>query len=120
MSAAGRDPPHACESIEHDLEEFKHSSIQLRSLRWHLTGRRAIAIRTIAHHLCLQECTMNHTIHDIGVAKQIGAYSDAIETRANLRWLFTSGTPGLPVDGALPDDIAGQAELASAHVLRML
>src|SRR5471030_2213240 len=67
-----------------------------------------------------QELTMNHTIHDIGVAQQIGAYSDAIETRAKLRWLFTSGTPGLPVDGTLPDDITGQAELAWTHALRML
>ena len=63
---------------------------------------------------------MNHTIRDIGVAQQIGAYSDAIETRAKLRWLFTSGTPGLPVDGTLPDDITGQAELAWTHALRML
>src|SRR5262249_16138810 len=34
---------------------------------------------------------MNHTIHDIGVARQIGAYSDAIEVGHNLRWLLTSG-----------------------------
>src|SRR5471030_2868023 len=67
-----------------------------------------------------QELTMNHTIHEIGIAQQIGAYSDAIETRAKLRWLFTSGTPGLPVDGTLPDDITGQAELAWTHALRML
>ena len=35
---------------------------------------------------------MSHTIHDIGVASQIGTYSDAIETGPNLRWLLTSGT----------------------------
>ncbi len=45
---------------------------------------------------------MNHTIHDVGVAKQIGAYSDAIEAAPNARWLMTSGTPGLALDGKLP------------------
>jgi hypothetical protein len=29
-----------------------------------------------------QEITMTYVIHDIGVAKQIGKYSDAIETSA--------------------------------------
>jgi hypothetical protein len=33
---------------------------------------------------------MPHAIHDIGVASQIGAYSDAVEARPNLRWLLTS------------------------------
>ena len=44
-------------------------------------------------------------IHDIGIARQIGTYSDAIEVPANARWLFTSGTPGLTEDGTLPTDI---------------
>jgi|SRR6516162_7108674 hypothetical protein len=38
---------------------------------------------------------MYHTIHDIGVASQIASYSDAIEVNPKLRWLLTSGTPGL-------------------------
>ena len=63
---------------------------------------------------------MKHTIHDIGVARQIGAYSDAIEIRPNLRWLLTSGTPGLATDGDLPKDISGQTELAWKHVISML
>ncbi len=63
---------------------------------------------------------MAHKIHDIGVAKQIGAYSDAIETAPNLRWLFTSGTPGLSAEGTLPTDITGQAEIAWTHVMTML
>jgi 2-iminobutanoate/2-iminopropanoate deaminase len=63
---------------------------------------------------------MPHKIHNIGVASQIGAYSDAVETAPNLRWLLTSGTPGLPTNGELPSDIAGQAELAWKHILRML
>jgi hypothetical protein len=31
----------------------------------------------------------------VGAAKHIGKYSDAIETETGLRWLFTSGTPGV-------------------------
>jgi enamine deaminase RidA (YjgF/YER057c/UK114 family) len=56
--------------------------------------------------------------HNIGVAAQIGAYSDAVETGSNLRWLLTSGTPGLPTNCELPSDIAGQAELAWEHLFR--
>ena len=63
---------------------------------------------------------MNHTIHDIGVGRQIAAYSDAIEVGPNLRWLLTSGTPGLATDGDLPKDISGQTELAWKHVISML
>jgi 2-iminobutanoate/2-iminopropanoate deaminase len=63
---------------------------------------------------------VNHIIHDIGVASQIAAYSDSIEVRPNLRWLLTSGTPGLATNGDLPKDISGQAELAWQHIVRML
>ena len=64
---------------------------------------------------------MSHTIHDIGVANQIGSYSDAIEAKPNLRWLMTSGTPGLAVNGdGLPKGITGQAELAWQHILSIL
>lgn len=63
---------------------------------------------------------MAHTIHDIGVASQIGAYSDSIEAGPNLRWLITSGTPGLSMKGELPADITGQSELAWEHIIRML
>lgn len=63
---------------------------------------------------------MPHKIHDIGVASQIGKYSDAIETAPNLRWLYTSGTPGLENSGNLPADITAQSEIAWKHILRML
>lgn len=64
---------------------------------------------------------MAHTIHNIGVASQIGSYSDAIEAKPNLRWLITSGTPGLTVNGdGLPKDITGQAELAWQHIIGIL
>ena len=63
---------------------------------------------------------MANKIHNIGIAAQIGAYSDAVETGSNLRWLLTSGTPGLQMNGDLPSDISGQTELAWKHILRML
>ena len=63
---------------------------------------------------------MTIRFHDIGVARQISAYSDAAEVPANARWLFTSGTPGLALDGGLPQDITSQAELAWTHVITML
>jgi enamine deaminase RidA (YjgF/YER057c/UK114 family) len=63
---------------------------------------------------------MAHIIHDVGVASQIGTYADALEARPNLRWLMTSGTPGLSAKGELPKDITGQAELAWEHIVRIL
>jgi enamine deaminase RidA (YjgF/YER057c/UK114 family) len=63
---------------------------------------------------------MANTSHNVGVASQIGSYSDAVEAPAGARWLFTSGTPGLATNGKLPDDIAGQAEIAWQHILAML
>jgi enamine deaminase RidA (YjgF/YER057c/UK114 family) len=63
---------------------------------------------------------MTHAIHDIGIARQIGTYSDALEVRAGARWLVTAGTPGLAPDGSLPDAFAAQAELAWTHVTAML
>jgi enamine deaminase RidA (YjgF/YER057c/UK114 family) len=63
---------------------------------------------------------MTNTMHDVGVATQIGKYSDAVEAPANARWLITSGTPGLGLDGTLPPDVTGQAELAWTHIVTML
>ena len=63
---------------------------------------------------------MHNIVHNIGVASQIGSYSDAIEVPPGARWLFTSGTPGLALDGGLPADIAGQAELAWDHIVNTL
>jgi len=60
------------------------------------------------------------TLHDIGVAAQIGSYSDGVETPQGARWLYTSGTPGLAADGTLPADIAGQAEIAWTHIVTLL
>jgi 2-iminobutanoate/2-iminopropanoate deaminase len=58
--------------------------------------------------------------HDVGVASQIGKYGDALEVPGAARWLLTSGTPGLTLDGTVPDGISAQAELAWRHILVML
>jgi 2-iminobutanoate/2-iminopropanoate deaminase len=63
---------------------------------------------------------MANTIVEVGIAAQIGSYCDAVEVQADSRWLFTSGTPGLALDGNLPGDMAGQAEVAWSHIVRML
>jgi 2-iminobutanoate/2-iminopropanoate deaminase len=63
---------------------------------------------------------MKHKLYDIGVANRIGKYSDAVEAAPNLRWLHTSGTPGLSKDRDLPKDITGQTELAWEHIMRIL
>ena len=61
-----------------------------------------------------------NTPHNIGVAIQIGKYGDAVEVSPQARWLYTSGTPGLALDGTLPEGIAEQAELAWQHIVAML
>ena len=61
-----------------------------------------------------------NALHDIGIAGQIGTYSDAVEVPAHVRWLFTAGTPGLAADGTLPAGITAQAERAWQHIDHML
>src|SRR5215468_7133914 len=63
---------------------------------------------------------MANRIHDIGIARQIGTYSDAVEAPASARWLITAGTPGLDAGGKVPPDFGAQAELAWSHIVTML
>ena len=58
---------------------------------------------------------MANRIHDIGIARQIGTYSDAVEAPANARWLITAGTPGLDAGGKVPPDFGAQAECVDPH-----
>jgi enamine deaminase RidA (YjgF/YER057c/UK114 family) len=58
--------------------------------------------------------------HNVGVASRIGTYSDGVETRPGVRWLMTSGTPGIDAQGKLPDDFSAQAILAWENVLRIV
>ena len=51
---------------------------------------------------------MANRYQDIGVARQIGSYSDAVEVPPNARRLVTAGTPGLALAGSLPKDITPQ------------
>jgi 2-iminobutanoate/2-iminopropanoate deaminase len=62
---------------------------------------------------------VTHTIHNIGVASQIGKYSDSVEAVPG-RILFLSGTPGLPPDGKLPSSFEEQADLAWRNVFALL
>lgn len=64
--------------------------------------------------------TAKSAIHDIGIASQVGKYSDAIEVTHPGRLLFISGTPGLTPSGELPADFAQQAEQAWRNVLQLL
>lgn len=57
-----------------------------------------------------------HPVIDIGISKYIGKYSDAVEVTRASRWLFTSGTPGMTPDGALPATFELQAEQAWKNV----
>lgn len=64
--------------------------------------------------------TTKNIIHDIGIAAQIGKYSDAIELPGSSRLLFLSGTPGLTTDGLLPETFEEQAEQAWKNVFALL
>jgi 2-iminobutanoate/2-iminopropanoate deaminase len=59
-------------------------------------------------------------VHDIGIASQIGKYSDAVEVPRTSRLLFVSGTPGLTPSGELSPDFESQAEQAWRNVLNVL
>jgi 2-iminobutanoate/2-iminopropanoate deaminase len=64
---------------------------------------------------------MTHKPYDTGVAAKIGYYSDAIEAGAGLRWLYTSGTPGIsPKTGELPEGIEAQTKLAWDNIIEAL
>jgi 2-iminobutanoate/2-iminopropanoate deaminase len=63
---------------------------------------------------------MGHQLLDAGVAKHIGKYSDGVLVQPDLRWVLTSGTPGLMPDGTCPEGIAAQAEWAWRNVLAIL
>ncbi|MDX6484552.1 MAG: hypothetical protein QOE95_2323, partial [Gaiellaceae bacterium] len=59
---------------------------------------------------------MTHMIHNAGVSRHIGHYSDAIEVESGLRWLYTSGTPGLDAAGELPEGIEAQTRQAWRNI----
>ncbi len=62
---------------------------------------------------------MNTPIN-VGIASKLGNYSDAIQINPGVRWLYTSGTPGLNEDGTVPQDFETQARLAWKGILATL
>jgi 2-iminobutanoate/2-iminopropanoate deaminase len=64
--------------------------------------------------------TTINTIHDIGIASQIGKYSDGMEVTSPHRLLFLSGTPGLTAAGNLPGTFEEQAEQAWSNIVTLL
>jgi len=63
---------------------------------------------------------MQNTAHDLGISKNLGRYSDAIEVSGHPRWLFTAGTPGITPSGEVPEGIEAQTRLCWANILRAL
>ncbi len=53
--------------------------------------------------------------YDIGIAGQIGRYSDAAETSLGARIFVTSGTPGLTPEGRVPEGIAAPQNFPQAR-----
>ena len=63
---------------------------------------------------------MNRSIN-VGIARRVGTYSDAVEITDGKRWLYVSGTPGIDGDsGELPESFEAQAEIAWKNVVRIL
>jgi 2-iminobutanoate/2-iminopropanoate deaminase len=60
------------------------------------------------------------TVHNTGVAAQIGQYSDGVEVSGPARWLYTSGTPGIRPDGTVPETIEEQVDQAWKNILAIL
>jgi 2-iminobutanoate/2-iminopropanoate deaminase len=63
---------------------------------------------------------MTNRPFDIGIAAQIGKYSDAVEAPAGCRWLALSGTPGLTADGTIPEAFEDEATQAWSNVVATL
>ncbi len=63
---------------------------------------------------------MQHVKHDVGISKNLGKYSDAVETKAGLRWLYTAGTPGMTASGEAPAGIEAQTRLVWANLQQVL
>ena len=58
--------------------------------------------------------------YQVGVSRHIGNYSDGAAAPANLRWLHTSGTPGIDACGVAPEGIVEQAELVWQNIFAIL
>ena len=57
---------------------------------------------------------------NVGIAAQIGKYSDAVEIAAGKRQFHISGTPGIDKDGNVPESFEEQADLAWRNLVEIL
>ncbi|UCH47120.1 MAG: RidA family protein [Betaproteobacteria bacterium] len=58
---------------------------------------------------------------NVGIARHVGSYSDAVEIIDAKRILYVSGTPGIDSDsGELPETFSEQADLAWKNVIKIL
>ncbi|HEY4458491.1 MAG TPA: Rid family hydrolase [Pseudonocardiaceae bacterium] len=57
---------------------------------------------------------------DVGIAHQIGRYSDAVRIPAGYDQIIVSGTPGLAEDGTVPAEFADEAAQAWRNVETIL
>jgi 2-iminobutanoate/2-iminopropanoate deaminase len=55
-----------------------------------------------------------------GIHPPAANYSHATAVPPNARWLYLSGQVGVAPDGAIPDDVAAQAELCFANIEAIL
>lgn len=60
------------------------------------------------------------TLNPSTVHKPGGAYSHAVETTGNVRWLYCAGQVGVAPDGAVREGFAAQAEQAWTNVMAVL
>jgi 2-iminobutanoate/2-iminopropanoate deaminase len=54
------------------------------------------------------------------IAPPVAAYSHAIVTQPNLRWLFSAGEVGIDLEGQVPVDAATQAEIIWQNIAKLL
>lgn len=55
-----------------------------------------------------------------GVRVPSGMYCHSVEIAPNARWLYIAGQTGVAMDGAVPDGIEAQAEIAWSNIKTIL
>lgn len=55
-----------------------------------------------------------------GVRPPAGLYTHSVEVAPNARWLYIAGQTGMGPDGAVPDGIEAQSEIAWSNIVTIL
>jgi enamine deaminase RidA (YjgF/YER057c/UK114 family) len=55
-----------------------------------------------------------------GVRPPAGLYTHSVEVAPNARWLYIAGQTGMGLDGAVPDGIEAQSEIAWTNIVTIL